>query len=71
MQELGLTLAYAQDAATHQCIRNHLALPFLHAEEINDIFESVKDHATSMGLQRFTEYIRTQWIESSTSPPPT
>lgn len=69
MQELGLTVAYSSDDATHQYIQNLLALSLIPATEIKIVFDQLKNQATTVPLQPLTNYIGQQWVELSTFPP--
>ena len=46
-----------------------MALPFLPSEEINGMFQKLKDQATTPPLILFAEYVRATWIDSNIWPP--
>ncbi|XP_031553270.1 uncharacterized protein LOC116290391 [Actinia tenebrosa] len=64
VQELGLTLPYENDF-----IRKLLALPFLPATEIERVFNTLMQQATTRPLQDLVEYIDNQCVSSATFPP--
>jgi len=69
VQELGLTVPYMKDNATHRYIRNILALPFIPAQEIRRVFEQLKAEAVTDSLKNLVLYVEQQWIKSSSFPP--
>ena len=58
VQDLGLTTAYESDDAVYKYIKQLMALPFLPHENIQPMFCSLKDLATSVPLQNLVQYIQ-------------
>ena len=69
IQELGLSLPYMEDTATHSYLRKLVALPFLPAIEIPTTFEQLRLRANSDSLKALVAYIDSTWVYSSTFPP--
>ena len=46
-----------------------MALPFLPEDEIVPMFNQLQRHATTESLERFSDYVNSTWITSSTWPP--
>jgi len=67
--DCGLQSKYSNDDATYRFCRKLLALPYIPADTINDVFEDLESGASSTQLKQVTDYVRATWIESSTWPP--
>lgn len=46
-----------------------MALPFLPEDDIVPMFNQLQRHATTDSLERFSDYVNSMWITSSTWPP--
>lgn len=68
-QELGLQTPYMEDEATHTLIRRLLALPFLPATCIPEIFEKIQRKASTASLRDLFHYVAHFWIQSTLFPP--
>ena len=62
VQSIGLQGSYTNDVATHKIIRKILALPFLHAEHISVMFQSLDAKADSPKLRDLMSYVNDTWI---------
>ena len=67
--DCSLQSKYSNDDATCQFCRKLLALPYIPADAINDVFADLESGASSTRLKQLTDYVRATWIESSTWPP--
>ncbi|XP_064636946.1 uncharacterized protein LOC135493499 [Lineus longissimus] len=64
VQELGLQTAYANDRNAHDYIKKLMALPFLPADRIREIFDVMKTRATSQPLSQLVTYIENTWFDN-------
>ena len=69
VQELGLAGSYRQRGGTHAFIGQLLALPFLPASHIEEVFQNLCSRCSGGPLLLLTDYIRRQWVQSSVFPP--
>ena len=69
VQELGLQSDYTNDRGTYAFIRKVMALPFLPADEIPEMYAHLEEIPESGKLQDFMQYVGRTWITSRTWPP--
>ena len=69
VQELGLQCAYQEDRGTNLLIKRFMALPFLPSSDIPRMFARLQEKATTLPMQTFASYIKSQWIDSQVMPP--
>ena len=70
-QQLGLQMAYNNDAPTHTYIKKLLALPMLPQEHIQPVFDYLCEAAVTEPLHELVDYINRNWIRSNIFPPST
>ena len=70
-QQLGLQMAYNNDAPTHNYIKKLLALPMLPQEHIQPVFDYLCEAAVTEPLHELVDYINRNWIRSNIFPPST
>jgi len=68
MADCSLQAKYSNDDATYQFCRKLLALPYIPADAINDVFADLESGASSTPMRQLTDYMRATWIDSSTWP---
>lgn len=68
IQELGLSTAYRNDDATHKLCKRFMALPYLPAEHVRPMFETLSRKATTPLLEALSTYIRNMWIDGQYPP---
>lgn len=68
VQNLGLATTYQRDQGTNSFIRKLLALPFLPASHIKDIFIALRDLNSADHLEPLLDYIEQRWIDSTIWP---
>ncbi|XP_006814468.2 uncharacterized protein LOC100373162 [Saccoglossus kowalevskii] len=71
VQAVGLHQSYMKKDATYKLLRQVLALPYLPEELILDMFEKLREKATTDKLKEVFNYVDRQWIRSSVMPPST
>ena len=64
VQELGLQSDYTNDRGTYAFIRKVMALPFLPADEIPEMYAHLEEIPESRKLQDFMQYVGSTWITS-------
>lgn len=70
IQELGLQVAYSNDASMHKYLRKVLSLPYIPAEHIEEQFLRLCRKANgSQVIDRLLNYVRNTWINSTIWPP--
>lgn len=70
IQELGLQSPYTNDVDMHKYLRKLLSLPYVPAENIEELFFRFYRKANgSPQLLQLLDYVRTTWITSSIWPP--
>ena len=62
LQELGLQQPYCNDQGTYVYLRKLMALPFLPEQEIQPMFEQLRQQATTAPLQQFVAYVSDTWM---------
>ena len=67
MQNKGLATEYLERKGAYRFIRKLLCLPFLPAEHIREVFESLSDVAPDH-YDRLLHYVRTTWIDTEIWP---
>ena len=68
--ELGLQVAYSNDASMHKYLRKVLSLPYIPAEHIEEQFLRLCRKANgSQVTDRLLNYVRNTWINSTVWPP--
>ena len=68
VQELGLQTAYNTDDNTYKFICKLLSLPYLPAQHITTVFNTLQQRAATQPLQDLIAYISTTWLQSSIWP---
>lgn len=68
VQSVGLGPAYMERKSIWEYIKKLLVLPFLPANHIRPVFESLAAKANTNKLHQLVNYIRSTWIESTTFP---
>ena len=68
VQELGLQAVYNTDDSTYKFIWKLFSLPYLPAQHIATVFNTLQQRAATQPLQDLTAYISTTWLQSSTWP---
>ncbi|XP_063045415.1 uncharacterized protein LOC134439457 [Engraulis encrasicolus] len=71
IRELGLRTKYMQRGEGHEFLRDTMSLPFLPGEHIPAAWERLKSRASTPGLQDFTSYMDSTWMNSPIHPPTT
>ena len=66
---MGLQSDYTNDRGTYAFIRKVMALPFLPADEIPEMYAHLEEIPESRKLQDFMQYVGRTWITSRTWPP--
>ena len=69
VQELGLQSDYTNDRGTYAFIRKVMALPFLPADEIPEMYARLEGIPETPKLQDFMQYVGRNWITGQTWPP--
>lgn len=70
IQEIGLQVPYTDDVGTHKFLRKVLALPYVPAEHIEELFIRFYRKANdSHALITLLDYIKNTWIHSDIWPP--
>ena len=66
---MGLSVAYREQSAIHNYVRELLALPFLPPAQIRPTFEVLKSKPKQPELIHFlVQYIEIQWIDNAIFP---
>lgn len=72
VQEVGLQVQYSEDINIYQTVRSILALPFLPIANVQGGFDTIRANAVDNDkLDLLFNYIKRNWIDSSTFPPST
>ena len=71
IQGVGLQSSYTQDVAIHHLCKQLLGLPFIPADHIRPVFNTLKLRAATLSLQEVTGYIEDTWIDSTMWAPET
>ncbi|XP_071806979.1 uncharacterized protein [Asterias amurensis] len=71
IQETGLQPAYMEKADVYRLLSNLMGLPFLPAEFIHPMFQSLRRKAGTPMLQRVFDYVAATWITGPVWPPTT